>query len=994
MIGTLIDSTSAGGGAVTGTDGSILFIHPNDTLDQDNSNLFWDYTNQRIGVGTNTPLARGHFIGPTTTIADPSGISVSLVPASLIGAPSDSPSFFYGPLDSGGGSGTENDTYVGYNSFDTVQATVYAARISPVDGTYLTSPSGVDLGTITLGQSPAGIDWSWASSTNGDGSSPDGYVIVITDSTTSTQYSYFTASTSFADTNAGGSVSYSPFSGLTASGQSFNFEPYNTALSPSGLGTYASSSGGDFAVTEGYNNGSLFWIVHTLSGNSGTGWSGVFLLDTVQNTSVVTLENTYYQMSTLSGPGGMPYSQNYGILSDGSALNLDFKIYSEGTSPSLYFSANFVEGNTTDPNDGGYYYISISLSFIGGGDSTRIVLNGAQFLDQGSYPLSYDAFGPGFSSGSAVTPVGLSDAALIAQNTASLYSQPAALKILSSSSPMIAWANSSGTEYLRIGYESASSTNFMKLANGTFELRDSSNSTLSIIDTNLTKFNVQDSSSYQLIIPSGTYNPFFKIDASTNSLGIGPGTFNTSSYINIGAGTTSKAQLNFATQASAVLSPNNGDIWFDGGKLVLKNSSFLARILQTGTSSVLTNSIFPVADSSGNLIDSRLSVLGGTVLVSNYQIEAKSGITLDSSQNITMGSNSAITGNINLSYVAKTANYTLGFSDYAVNCTSNTFNITLPTAVSAAGRLHVIKNSGTGVITLLTTSSQTIDGFSSGTITLAQFDCYTLMSNGANWITVDRKSASFSGTVTSVSVVTANGFSGTVATSTTTPAITIVAGAITPTSVNGITLSGSSTPTLTVTGTTTVSGSNTGDQTNISGNAATVTTNANLTGDVTSSGNATTLATVNSNVGSFTNVSLTVNAKGLVTAASSGTIAPKIVASGNLLAQTATTSSVAIYTTPNDSTVHSFRIGAYTAITAISAGTLTITATFTDQNNTSQTVTYFPMGLTSAGLTTTGFTPFETANIRCKPNTAITIVATFTGVSITYDVGGIIESLY
>lgn len=46
-----------------------------------------------------------------------------------------------------------------------------------------------------------------------------------------------------------------------------------------------------------------------------------------------------------------------------------------------------------------------------------------------------------------------------------------------------------------------------------------------------------------------------------------------------------------------------------------------------------------------------------------------------------------------------------------------------------------------------------------------------------------------------------------------------------------------------------------------------------LTGDVTASGTgsqATTLATVNSNVGSFTNASITVNAKGLVTAASSG----------------------------------------------------------------------------------------------------------------------------
>lgn len=46
-----------------------------------------------------------------------------------------------------------------------------------------------------------------------------------------------------------------------------------------------------------------------------------------------------------------------------------------------------------------------------------------------------------------------------------------------------------------------------------------------------------------------------------------------------------------------------------------------------------------------------------------------------------------------------------------------------------------------------------------------------------------------------------------------------------------------------------------------------------LTGDITASqgSNTTTLATVNANVGSFTNASLTVNGKGLITAASSGT---------------------------------------------------------------------------------------------------------------------------
>lgn len=70
--------------------------------------------------------------------------------------------------------------------------------------------------------------------------------------------------------------------------------------------------------------------------------------------------------------------------------------------------------------------------------------------------------------------------------------------------------------------------------------------------------------------------------------------------------------------------------------------------------------------------------------------------------------------------------------------------------------------------------------------------------------------------------------------------------------------------------------------TNCSGTASAltaghVTTNANLTGDVTSSGNATTLATVNLNVGTFGSASLvpslTVNAKGLITAVTTNAVA-------------------------------------------------------------------------------------------------------------------------
>lgn len=68
--------------------------------------------------------------------------------------------------------------------------------------------------------------------------------------------------------------------------------------------------------------------------------------------------------------------------------------------------------------------------------------------------------------------------------------------------------------------------------------------------------------------------------------------------------------------------------------------------------------------------------------------------------------------------------------------------------------------------------------------------------------------AAGAGTVTTVSVVTANGVSGSVANATSTPAITLTLGAITPTTVNGLTIT-SSTGTLTITNSKTVSVTNT-----------------------------------------------------------------------------------------------------------------------------------------------------------------------------------------
>jgi hypothetical protein len=210
---------------------------------------------------------------------------------------------------------------------------------------------------------------------------------------------------------------------------------------------------------------------------------------------------------------------------------------------------------------------------------------------------------------------------------------------------------------------------------------------------------------------------------------------------------------------------------------------------------------------------------------------------------------------------------TNSFPTFNQNTTGTSSNVTGTVAIANGGTGQTTANAALNTLLPSQTSN-------SGKV---------LQSDGTNtsWV------AGSSGTVTSASVTSANGFAGTVATATTTPAITI------STSVNGIAKGNGTALSAATSGTdysagtsalatgilksTTTTGAlsiavaadfPTLNQ-NTTGNSATVTTNANLTGDVTSVGNATTLATVNSNVGTWNNV--TVNGKGLVTAGSNTT---------------------------------------------------------------------------------------------------------------------------
>ena len=188
---------------------------------------------------------------------------------------------------------------------------------------------------------------------------------------------------------------------------------------------------------------------------------------------------------------------------------------------------------------------------------------------------------------------------------------------------------------------------------------------------------------------------------------------------------------------------------------------------------------------------------------------------------------------------------------------STTGNAATATALATARAINGVNFDGTANITVTAAGSTLSDtvpigkGGTGQTAANAAFNALApsqtgnsgkyLTTNGTNtsWAAV---SGGAGGTVTSVSVTTANGVSGTVADPTTTPAISLSLGAITPTSVaasgtvSGSNLSGTNTGDQTITLTGGVTGSGTGSF------AATVVTNANLTGPITSVGNATSVA--------------------------------------------------------------------------------------------------------------------------------------------------------
>jgi len=78
---------------------------------------------------------------------------------------------------------------------------------------------------------------------------------------------------------------------------------------------------------------------------------------------------------------------------------------------------------------------------------------------------------------------------------------------------------------------------------------------------------------------------------------------------------------------------------------------------------------------------------------------------------------------------------TLTADNHTVVVTATGQTVTLPTAVGCTGRQYVVKLTASGSCTIATTSSQTIDGSTTYSLS-AQYKYVTVQSTGANWVII------------------------------------------------------------------------------------------------------------------------------------------------------------------------------------------------------------------------------------------------------------------
>jgi hypothetical protein len=202
-----------------------------------------------------------------------------------------------------------------------------------------------------------------------------------------------------------------------------------------------------------------------------------------------------------------------------------------------------------------------------------------------------------------------------------------------------------------------------------------------------------------------------------------------------GAGTAAAAGLSNLLGSAAYVSTNSFDTngaavavtnGYPWGGLYDTNNAGIAAALAATNGSWLSASNLTVTATNGSWISASNLVFNAT---NNYV----GGVTLGGVTNVVTNLINSATNNLTNVFAPITtfsyasANYSLPHGN-TFTTVSNQTAVTLPTAVGYTNEEHTIKNIGTNVVGLITTSSQTIDGMTYGGIA-----GWTLVSGGSGY---------------------------------------------------------------------------------------------------------------------------------------------------------------------------------------------------------------------------------------------------------------------
>lgn len=173
------------------------------------------------------------------------------------------------------------------------------------------------------------------------------------------------------------------------------------------------------------------------------------------------------------------------------------------------------------------------------------------------------------------------------------------------------------------------------------------------------------------------------------------------------------------------------------GRLGIGTTSPGSRLDVSGTATATNLSVTTNATVGGTLRVTGTTTLGTTNTGAINASSVDAGTGNGSFGNVYSGGIVQMLG-VNVKYRNISATYTATTSDdYFINITSGTFTLNLPTAATPYGQVYVIKNSGTGTITVDPNGSQTIDGATTFTMNV-QNGSITIIGDGTNWKIVSK----------------------------------------------------------------------------------------------------------------------------------------------------------------------------------------------------------------------------------------------------------------